>query len=61
MQYRYSNCGWSLTSADVNGDASPDLLIGIPTAPNAGEQTGSLMILLADIMRQGVINTDIHL
>ena len=37
----YSRLGWSLSSADMNGDKSADLLIGspgysIPTRPQAG-------------------------
>ncbi|XP_078541840.1 phosphatidylinositol-glycan-specific phospholipase D [Lissotriton helveticus] len=36
----YCNLGWTLLSADVNGDGLKDLVIGSPYAPGGGEQRG---------------------
>ncbi|XP_069074988.1 phosphatidylinositol-glycan-specific phospholipase D isoform X2 [Pleurodeles waltl] len=36
----YCNLGWTLLSADVNGDGLKDLVIGSPYAPGGGKQRG---------------------
>ncbi|KAJ1204298.1 hypothetical protein NDU88_008078 [Pleurodeles waltl] len=40
QQDTYCNLGWTLLSADVNGDGLKDLVIGSPYAPGGGKQRG---------------------
>ncbi|ERE77282.1 phosphatidylinositol-glycan-specific phospholipase D-like protein [Cricetulus griseus] len=36
----YCNLGWTLLSADMDGDGQPDLVMGSPFAPGGGKQRG---------------------
>ncbi|XP_073422229.1 phosphatidylinositol-glycan-specific phospholipase D isoform X4 [Dendrobates tinctorius] len=39
-RFSYCNFGWTLLSADVNGDQRFDLVVGSPYAPGGGKQRG---------------------
>ncbi|XP_060045275.1 phosphatidylinositol-glycan-specific phospholipase D isoform X2 [Erinaceus europaeus] len=44
----YCNLGWTLLAADVNGDHTPDLVIGSPFAPGGGKQKGIVAAFYSD-------------
>uniref|UniRef100_A0A8C5N0I5 Phosphatidylinositol-glycan-specific phospholipase D n=1 Tax=Leptobrachium leishanense TaxID=445787 RepID=A0A8C5N0I5_9ANUR len=39
-RFTYCNLGWTLLTADMNGDGKDDLVIGSPYAPGGGKQRG---------------------